>query len=198
MLTGRHWCVGTVANNQMIVVGGSYLSSIEAYDPATHRWTNLPNMKGTRLGPGAVTLENQVSVVGGRGARGDDFCSVETFDFKTQTWTHLPSMRTRRWSCAAAVIDDHIIVVGGYDSVVLPAQNYTTRLLVSGIASLPCRRCVMNVLLLWLAGRSLYSVALATKLPRCLTWTPTKWSGLPSMSKVRCGSVAVAAGNLIL
>eukprot|EP00957_Ditylum_brightwellii_P128638 9813051-Ditylum_brightwellii.AAC.1 len=59
-------------------------------------WTPLPPMKTKRTGCAAVSMGEQIYVMGGEGASGSDaLSSVEVFSPASNQWTSLPPMKTK-------------------------------------------------------------------------------------------------------
>ena len=58
--------------------GGSYLSSVERYDPATNAWEAVVPMAAARHSHATAVLDGELYAVGGRG--GGVLRSVERYD----------------------------------------------------------------------------------------------------------------------
>ena len=133
--------------------GDNYsLRSAEIYDPglkskifqqlfcqtdfvtATNQWDPMPDMIEDRRGCSAVTIGDQIFVIGGCKRTEEALASIEVFDKKQQQWTYYTSLATPR-VCArchlaiaailqaktilpirrAIVFEDRVYVLGGHD-----------------------------------------------------------------------------------
>jgi len=73
MPTTRSACVSGVYNGRIYVAGGEYqdtrmmatFKAVEAYDPATNSWTDMPPMPVSRHGLAAGVIGNRLILVGG-------------------------------------------------------------------------------------------------------------------------------------
>jgi N-acetylneuraminic acid mutarotase len=110
-----------VHDGKVYVVGGSgdllfgadARSEMFEYDPASDRWTELPEMPTDRLAPGAGVIGDKLYVAGGLSDNGRLTGVLEAFDFRTRKWERLASLPTPREHVAAAVLDDRLYVMGG-------------------------------------------------------------------------------------
>ena len=85
-------------------------NEIEAYDPATDRWSTLAPMSCARNHMGGGAIEDKLYVAGGR--PGNQSC-VEAYDPASNTWTQKASMPTARSGVAGAVVGSCLYVFGG-------------------------------------------------------------------------------------
>jgi formylglycine-generating enzyme required for sulfatase activity/N-acetylneuraminic acid mutarotase len=103
-----------VLNNKIYCIGGydgsSYISTVEVYDPATDKWTTLPDMPTARA-PAAAVFNNKIYVIGG-----GDIGTVEEYDPSANTWVPKTPMPTVRQP-GVAMIDSIIYAIGGYNSI---------------------------------------------------------------------------------
>ena len=98
----------------------------DEYDPATGKWTPLPDLPRVRDHFQAVVLDNQIFAVGGRKSfakEGHNFdltiAEVDVFDFGTQSWETLPEQHnfpTERAGGSTIAYKDGFILVGGESS----------------------------------------------------------------------------------
>jgi hypothetical protein len=107
-------------------VNGGYLNTVEAYDPATGKWTTEANMPTAREGAVAVAAPNGLIYVFG-GFNGQYLSIVEAYNPLKNTWTTEASMSTARWEAAAALGSDGLIYVfGGISSSALNGSGGNT------------------------------------------------------------------------
>jgi galactose oxidase-like protein/Kelch motif protein len=84
-----------LADGRVLVVGGGDsphhgVSASALFDPATLKWTRLPDMTSPRWYPSATVLsDGRVLVAGGEDANGVDVDTLEVYDPKANTWTEL-------------------------------------------------------------------------------------------------------------
>lgn len=89
MPQARHHLMATAHAGVLYVLGGSAPFGFSAtdsawrYDPAEDRWTELPSMPERRMSGAAVTLGEQIMVVGGVGGSQD----LLVFDLSSQSWS---------------------------------------------------------------------------------------------------------------
>lgn len=98
----------------------------DEYDPATGKWTVLPDLPRVRDHFQAVVLDNQIFAVGGRKSfakEGHNFdltyAEVDVFDFGTQSWETLPehhNIPTERAGGSTIAYNEGFILVGGESS----------------------------------------------------------------------------------
>ncbi|KAK7455914.1 hypothetical protein BaRGS_00039448 [Batillaria attramentaria] len=105
-----------VVNDTIIVCGGydrgECLVSAEAYNPASGRWTKLPDMLHPRARVGAAALNGRVYVVGGSdGTR--DLNSMDYFDLEKQKWKTAVAINAPRSSVGVAELDGRLYCIGG-------------------------------------------------------------------------------------
>jgi N-acetylneuraminic acid mutarotase len=89
------------------------ITSVEAYDFATQKWSTLETELPTaRSGFATAVLGREILVIGGEGG-GEAFDTVEAFDTLTQTWRTLEPMPTARHGIQAAVCNGGVYVAAG-------------------------------------------------------------------------------------
>jgi len=108
------------------------ISTVEAYDPATDKWTRKADMPTARALSAIAVVDGIIYVIGG--AFDEDYLNevnvevlsaVEAYNPATDTWTTKADMPTARYNAAACVIDGRIYVSGGnaeWDSMALVRQ----------------------------------------------------------------------------
>lgn len=93
---------------------GTYLNSVEEYDPVNDAWSFKSPIPSPRHAAAAVVVNDQIYVVGGYG--GGWFNSMCQYDPATDTWrADLAPMPTAREYIAAASLNEKIYVIGGYN-----------------------------------------------------------------------------------
>eukprot|EP00957_Ditylum_brightwellii_P053595 4060856-Ditylum_brightwellii.AAC.1 len=85
----------------------SRLSSVEVYNPISGQWKSLPHMQTKRSGCAAVSLGEQIYIIGGSDGN-SNLKSVEVYSPASRKWTSLPPMQTKRSHCAAVSVGEQI------------------------------------------------------------------------------------------
>lgn len=119
-----------VYNNKIYIVNGiinghtsGWVRWLDEFDPATNKWTVLPDAPMARDHVHAVITGDKLYVAGGRrsGNNKETFSATvketNVFDFKTKTWKVLPSpegdIPTERAGAAVALYKGDILLMGG-------------------------------------------------------------------------------------
>ena len=103
-----------VLNDKLYVLGGTSnlgltaLKTMEAYDPATEKWSDCASMLNGREGPAVFVHSGKLYAVGGSG-----LTSVEIYDPSSNAWSAGPAMRVGRKDLGAALIGNVAYAVGG-------------------------------------------------------------------------------------
>ncbi|OAV44633.1 galactose oxidase [Lewinella sp. 4G2] len=99
---------------------GGHVTWLDAYDPRTDTWTQLPDAPRPRDHFQAVSHENKLYAVAGRTtvAATNPFANtigqVDVYDVPSQTWSTLTdTLPTHRAGNAALVLNDDLYVLGG-------------------------------------------------------------------------------------
>ncbi len=105
---------------------------LDAYDPATNTWMELPDAPRSRDHLQAAVVNDQLVVTGGRksGYMGQGFeatiAETDIFDFTKGIWKTLPSpagdIPTQRAGCTAVTVGGEVIVIGGESGSQVPAH----------------------------------------------------------------------------
>eukprot|EP00463_Aulacantha_scolymantha_P000116 TRINITY_DN1068_c0_g1_i1.p1 TRINITY_DN1068_c0_g1~~TRINITY_DN1068_c0_g1_i1.p1 ORF type:complete len:217 (-),score=38.45 TRINITY_DN1068_c0_g1_i1:139-789(-) len=116
-----------VAKGHIYAVGGyngSYLSSVERYDPSKNKWEAVADMNIKKGYMGVAVVKGQLCAMGGY--NGNRLSSVERYDLAQNKWTAIQSMPTNRHSCAATTFNDQLYVLGGLvdGKIVSSVQRY--------------------------------------------------------------------------
>eukprot|EP00906_Rhabdomonas_costata_P011235 RCo015914 len=90
------------------------LSEVCRLNPISASWGAAPPMRDERYHCGAVGLNRQLYVLGGRNNK-TRLNTMERYDVLSRTWTALPPMKTVRSAPAVAAFRGSIYVFGGYD-----------------------------------------------------------------------------------
>jgi N-acetylneuraminic acid mutarotase len=123
MSTARTTLAGAVVDDKLYAAGGvmsnsmgfSYVSTLEAYDPASNSWTTVASMPIARSSAAAAAIDGKLYVVGG-GSNVGIFDTLEVYDPATDTWTTETPMPTARAALAATAIDGQLYAVGGVNA----------------------------------------------------------------------------------
>ena len=114
-----------VFDGKVFVAGGllgdanrSATARVEAYDPATNRWSAEPSLPIGLHHPMAATFRGKLYVLGGITQRLGGPDSARVFVFDGKRWSEGPSLKRPRGAGAAVVVHDRLIVAGGIDGSV--------------------------------------------------------------------------------
>lgn len=121
MPSGRGRGAGGVAVHQgkIYYAGGLHngvaVSMFDVYDPATDRWTTLPNMPTARDHFHAAVLNGKFWAIGGRNVQpGQTIAANQAFTISSGTWqTGFEPLPTPRAGTATVVLGGEILVIGG-------------------------------------------------------------------------------------
>lgn len=112
--------IGVTAYEGDIYVVGGYGRTLSShtsktffrYDPATNRWSRLPDMPEPKAAMAAGVVGHRLIVAGG--ARDNTpLASTFAYDFDSGRWSRLPEMGSRREHVGAAVLGGRLYVLGG-------------------------------------------------------------------------------------
>jgi non-specific serine/threonine protein kinase len=126
LLLPRNQHASAATGGKIYVIGGRVSSAfietsnnvdlVEAYDPATDRWSARMRMPTARSAIAAGVYGSFIIVPGGarQGQRADGaFDKVEAYDTAGDTWLILPAMPHQRQDLALGVIGNRLYAVGG-------------------------------------------------------------------------------------
>jgi N-acetylneuraminic acid mutarotase len=108
----------TAARGRVLVVAGrtagfdTNLDLVEAYSPATKRWTKLPPVPGPRGGTGATSSGRYVISAGGEAPEGT-IKEVYALDLNTNRWRRLPDLPTPRHGLGVTYANGRVYVIAG-------------------------------------------------------------------------------------
>ena len=112
--------IGVAAYRGDVYVAGGYGRTLDShtsksffrYDPATNRWSRLPDMPEAKAAMAAGVVGHRLIVAGG--ARDNTpLASTFAYDFGSRQWSRLPAMGSRREHVGAAVLGGRLYVLGG-------------------------------------------------------------------------------------
>jgi len=102
---------------------GPDFSTVEAYDPATDRWTRKAPMPTRRSLSAIAVVDGKIYVIGGiLGLTA--LSAVQAYDPAADKWTWKADMPTARHHLAACVIDGRIYVSGGGTKSDMIAEDF--------------------------------------------------------------------------
>ena len=113
-----------VVDGEIYVIGGwsqppfRALSTVEAYNPATGKWTKKADMPTPRAVASTAVVDGKIYAIGGVGSWGvgsPAVPTVEVYDPTTDSWEKRADMRTRRLAFDTAVVDGKIYAISGGD-----------------------------------------------------------------------------------
>ena len=119
MPTARFGLSTGVVDGKIYAIGGgktaygTYLSTVEEYDPATDTWTEKTDMPTARNGHAAAVVNGKIYVIGGEPSSQASISTVEEYDPSTDTWTRKADMPTRRTFLCASAVNGKIYAIGG-------------------------------------------------------------------------------------
>lgn len=127
-----------VHEGKIYLVGGNrrghmsgHVAWFDAFDPATGRWTELPDAPHARDHFHAAVIDGKLYAAGGRRSAHDlgnalarTVGQVDVYDFAARRWSSLPApLPTERAGTASAVIDGKLVVMGGESTKQEQAHN---------------------------------------------------------------------------
>ena len=121
----------SVVNGEIYAMGGtgwplieyqsnSYLSSVEVFNPETHRWQERTEIIAPKAGHAASVIDGKIYVTGGYLWKDKEFkhlSTIEIYDPTTDRWTQEPDMLMGKSGHASEVIDGQIYIFGGNSDV---------------------------------------------------------------------------------
>jgi len=123
-----------IGGNEGLPAGDGDLSTVEAYHPATDKWTTKAGMPTARTIPAIAVVDGIIYVIGGLFATPADYqtgdpealSTMVAYDPATDIWTRKADMPTARYLAAACVMDGRVYVFGGLTAYSLSAVSLTT------------------------------------------------------------------------
>ena len=125
----RRGASGVVLHDGVVyLVGGNrrghnsgYVAWLDAFDPATGKWTELPDAPHARDHFHAAVIDGKLYAAGGRRSAHDTgngmshtVGAVDVYDIRTGRWsTSSAPLPTPRAGAASAVVDGRLLVIGG-------------------------------------------------------------------------------------
>jgi N-acetylneuraminic acid mutarotase len=103
-------------------IQGTYLSTVEVYDPSTDTWTQKADMPTRRNGLATAAVDGKIYAIGGEPSPQASLGIVEQYDPLTDTWTRKADMPTKRTFLSACTLDGKIYVFGGVTAGVPGAE----------------------------------------------------------------------------
>jgi N-acetylneuraminic acid mutarotase len=116
--TAREWLTVGVVGGKIYAIGGtsggSFLTTVEEYNPATNTWTTKTPMLTGRSGLAVGVVNNKIYAIGG--SDGSNYLTtVEEYDPTTDTWAMKTAMPTSRAYLAVGVVNNRIYAIGGWN-----------------------------------------------------------------------------------
>ena len=109
VVDGKIYAIGGVTR-----VGGlpQTLSTVEAHDPATNKWTERAAMPTKRYSLSTAVVNGKIYAIGGQNFV-HFFSAVEVYDPKADKWTKKFDMPGARADLSASVVNGKIYAIGG-------------------------------------------------------------------------------------
>ena len=108
VVDGKIYAIGGARSIQ-----GTYLSTVEVYDPATDTWTRKTDMPTARNGHAAAAVNGKIYVIGGEPSPQASLATVEEYDPATDTWKRKADIPTKRTFLSACALDGKVYAFGG-------------------------------------------------------------------------------------
>jgi hypothetical protein len=106
-----------VAGGRIGGAGGTYLRSVELYDPATDSWSTIDSMAQSRISGFAMTLFSDATllVAGGRSGPITAGPAAELLETTPLTWTSVSPIKVSvAWPGGAMIPNDRYLMTGGF------------------------------------------------------------------------------------
>ena len=103
----------SVLNGKLYALGGMDLKSVEIYDPVSGEWEAGIDLPYVISHANAVTANNKIYLVGGRGASGQPLNQTLCFDPSLNQWSSKANMPTARLIASLVWFENRIWVIGG-------------------------------------------------------------------------------------
>jgi non-specific serine/threonine protein kinase len=116
--TPREHLAATALGGNVYAIGGrragydTNLAVVQAYDPRTARWRQLPDLPDARGGTGAAAIAGRVVSVGGESPQGTER-AVWALRPGTRSWARLPDLPTPRHGLGVVAAGGRVWVVAG-------------------------------------------------------------------------------------
>jgi hypothetical protein len=119
MHTARGAVAAGVVGDRLIVAGGMVrgrpVTTVEAYDFRTGRWSPVTPMPAPREHAAGVVLDGYFYVIGGRNRETDSLSVVERYDPERERWERVAELPVASGGLEAVAFDGTIIAMGGGD-----------------------------------------------------------------------------------
>lgn len=93
--------------------GGTWLSTVEAYNPSTNTWITRSSMPARRRYAGAGVIDNIFYVAGGDDNTTTNPGTTFAYDAASNTWATKAAMPNPRYTVASAVLNGSLYLAGG-------------------------------------------------------------------------------------
>ncbi|MBN2316876.1 MAG: hypothetical protein JXM79_23310, partial [Sedimentisphaerales bacterium] len=118
VVEGKIYAIGGATS-----IHGTYLPTVEVYDPITDSWARKTNMPTRRNGLATAVVNGKIYAIGGEPTPQASLGTVEEYDPSTDTWTRKADMPTKRTFHCACTVDGRIYAFGGVTAGVPGADS---------------------------------------------------------------------------
>lgn len=102
-----------VLNDELYAVANNLTGSVSRLKQLGGTWEVLPSLPTSRKNFSVTVLDNQLFVIGGQDAAGNELNIVEKFDRETNSWSASRVMIESRSDFSTAALNGYIYAVGG-------------------------------------------------------------------------------------
>jgi len=106
----------------------SPISTIEAYNPITDKWTKKADMPTPRRGFSASVVNGKIYIIGGMSVPNVASATVLIYNLATGEWTEKSNISTARDILSTSVVNGKIYAIGGQTdavNLVKTVEEYT-------------------------------------------------------------------------
>jgi len=185
--------------------GGIDRRSVEVYDAAADKWTQVAQMHAARPHVAAAVVDGKVYAGGAVDVSSTDVTTIEVYDPAADTWTFVVNPKSWRSgvdSLAFAALHRKLYTIRGDDDVNQvhtydPATNKWSSLASMNHYREFCRAAALGGKLYAIGGRSVSSAGEVSIVPTVEAYDPAtnKWTDVANMTEARTYAAVAVAGD---